>query len=44
MMAEIMLGRRGRQSPINTMRALAEREGATPAWQLLGWMGIIAGS
>jgi NSS family neurotransmitter:Na+ symporter len=43
MMAEIMLGRRGRQSPINTMRALAEREGATPAWQLLGWMGILAG-
>jgi NSS family neurotransmitter:Na+ symporter len=43
MMAEIMLGRRGRQSPINTMRALAEREGASPLWQLLGWMGILSG-
>lgn len=43
MMAEVMLGRRGRQSPINTMRTLAEREGATAAWQLLGWMGILAG-
>ncbi len=43
MMAEIMLGRRGRQSPINTMRALAVAEGRTGAWQLLGWMGIVAG-
>ena len=43
MMAEIMLGRRGRQSPINTMRTLAKQEGRSPAWQLLGWMGILAG-
>ncbi|MGA7983011.1 MAG: sodium-dependent transporter [Chromatiaceae bacterium] len=43
MMAEVMLGRRGRQSPINTMRTLARREGRSPAWQLLGWMGILAG-
>ena len=43
MIAEIMLGRRGRQSPINTMRTLAEREGASGAWQLLGWMGILSG-
>ena len=28
MMAEILLGRRGRQSPINTMRSLAAEEGA----------------
>jgi neurotransmitter:Na+ symporter, NSS family len=44
MMAEILIGRRGRQSPINTMRTLAQREGKTPAWSLLGWMGILAGS
>lgn len=43
MMAEIMLGRRGRRSPINTMRALASAEGRSPAWQLLGWMGILSG-
>jgi neurotransmitter:Na+ symporter, NSS family len=43
MMAEIMLGRRGRQSPINTMRTLAEEEGRSPAWQYLGWMGMAAG-
>lgn len=43
MMAEILLGRRGRQSPINTMRTLAERARRSPAWSLLGWIGILAG-
>ncbi len=43
MMAEVMLGRRGRQSPINTMRTLAQAEGRHPAWSLLGWMGIVSG-
>ena len=43
MMAEIMLGRRGRQSPINTMRSLAKDENAHPAWALLGWGGVLAG-
>ncbi len=43
MMAEILLGRRGRQSPINTMRSLASDEGAHPAWALLGWGGVVAG-
>lgn len=43
MMSEIMIGRRGRQSPINTMRTLAREEGCSPAWQFLGWMGMAAG-
>jgi NSS family neurotransmitter:Na+ symporter len=43
MMAEIMLGRRGRQSPINTMRTLAIESGHDPAWKLLGFMGVLAG-
>ncbi len=43
MMAEILLGRHGRQSPINTMRALPRRYGAWPAWQTLGWLGVLAG-
>jgi NSS family neurotransmitter:Na+ symporter len=43
MMAEVMLGRRGRQSPINTMQTLAQEAGAHPAWKLLGWSGVIAG-
>jgi len=43
MMAEIMLGRRGRQSPINTMQTLAVEEGLNPAWRYLGWLGMAAG-
>ncbi|MDH5786559.1 MAG: sodium-dependent transporter [Chromatiales bacterium] len=43
MMAEILLGRRGRRSPINTMTHLAEEEGRSPAWKLLGGGGIVAG-
>ncbi len=43
MMAEVLLGRRGRQSPINTMRTLATEEGHSPLWQLLGWAGVISG-
>lgn len=43
MMSEIMLGRRGRRSPINTMRLLSEEESGSRYWQLVGWMGVIAG-
>ncbi|MBS3799633.1 MAG: sodium-dependent transporter [Thioalkalivibrio sp.] len=43
MMAEILLGRRGRQSPINTMATLAREEGLTRSWGLIGWIGVVAG-
>ncbi len=43
MIAEIMLGRRGRQSPINTMRALSTEAGADHRWHYIGWLGVIAG-
>ncbi len=43
MMSEILIGRRGRQSPINTMRDLAREEGRNGFWQFLGWAGVIAG-
>lgn len=43
MMAEIMLGRRGKQSPINTMSKLAYEEGRNRNWVFLGWMGVAAG-
>ena len=43
MLAEIMLGRRGKQSPINTMIALAKDEKRNPNWMWLGWMGVVAG-
>jgi NSS family neurotransmitter:Na+ symporter len=43
MMAETMLGRRGRQSPINTMATLADHAGAHHAWRYVGWLGVLAG-
>jgi NSS family neurotransmitter:Na+ symporter len=43
MMSEVMLGRRGRQNPINTMRTLADEENASRLWKYLGWMGVLAG-
>ncbi len=43
MMAEVLLGRRGRCSPINTMRHLAIESKTSRHWQLLGWSGVIAG-
>ncbi len=43
LMAEVLLGRRGRQSPINSMRTLAHEEGLNAFWQGLGGMGVTAG-
>jgi len=43
MMAEVLLGRRGRQSPVNTMRYLAKESKHSPHWQYLGWAGVLAG-
>ncbi len=43
MMAEVMLGRRGRLSPINTMRNLAKAGGHSRHWQWLGWAGVLTG-
>jgi len=43
MSAEILIGRAGRQSPINTMRELTATSGANGLWQGVGWMGAMAG-
>jgi len=43
MLSEIALGRRGKQSPVNTMLLLAQQAGSSPAWSLLGWSGMLAG-
>ncbi|MBA59006.1 MAG: sodium-dependent transporter [Gammaproteobacteria bacterium] len=43
MIAEIVLGRAGRSSPISSMQILARRSYANSGWQLIGWMGVIAG-
>lgn len=42
MIAEMVMGRRGRMSAPNTLRKLARDAGASPGWQWLGWMGLIA--
>ncbi|MDM8568953.1 sodium-dependent transporter [Thiotrichales bacterium HSG1] len=43
MMAEVMLGKLGRSSPINTMYHLAVENKQSKIWILLGWSGAIAG-
>lgn len=43
MLSEIALGRRGKQSPVNTMFQLSQEAGAHPAWSMLGWSGMVAG-
>ncbi|MGE0473915.1 MAG: sodium-dependent transporter [Nitrospirales bacterium] len=43
MMAEILLGRRGRSTPIRTMKILAEETNTTQWWQIIGWTGTLAG-
>lgn len=43
MVAEVLLGRRGRQSPINSMRYVTEEAGLHGAWTSIGWMGVLAG-
>jgi len=42
-MAEIVLGREGRKSPINTMADLAKRSRRSTIWQAVGWMGAGTG-
>jgi NSS family neurotransmitter:Na+ symporter len=42
-MAEVMLGKRGRSSPINSMYHLAQEAKQSKLWSLLGWSGVIAG-
>lgn len=44
MMAEVMIGRSGRKSPISAMRILAERAGKSPNWQWVGWMVVASAS
>ena len=43
MMAEIMLGRRGRRNPVATMQILGEEEAGQLSWGLVGLMGVLAG-
>ncbi|WP_417546236.1 sodium-dependent transporter [Marinobacter sp.] len=42
LIAEIMIGRRGGQSPIATMRTLTKTEGTSKGWRIIGWNGVVA--
>jgi neurotransmitter:Na+ symporter, NSS family len=43
MMAEVMIGRNGRKSPINAMRDTVVESGADSRWRHIGWLGVAAG-
>ena len=43
MIAEILIGRRGRSSPANSMSYLAKEANTYPQWKILGIMGAVAG-
>jgi neurotransmitter:Na+ symporter, NSS family len=43
LIAELMIGRRGRASPPTAMARLARDSGRNPAWSLVGWLGAGAG-
>ena len=43
MMAEIMIGRRARKSPVNAMKIAAIDSGQSGKWQAVGWGGLISG-
>ena len=42
MLAETLIGRRGRQSPVNAMKSLAIEAGASKHWSLAALMGMVA--
>lgn len=43
LMAEVLIGRRGRASPGYATAKLAKESGVSSAWQITGWMGLSAG-
>jgi NSS family neurotransmitter:Na+ symporter len=43
LIAELMLGRRGRGSPPSAVRNVAQASGAHTGWALVGWLGAGAG-
>ncbi|MEJ2402076.1 MAG: sodium-dependent transporter, partial [Xanthomonadales bacterium] len=42
LIAELALGRWGRQSPPNAMAAVTRDQGRSRAWRLVGWSGMLA--
>lgn len=43
MVGEVLLGRHGRMSPINSMRLVTKEAGVNSAWTAIGWGGVLAG-
>ncbi len=43
-MAEILVGRRGRRNPMDSIRVLALAEGRSPHWQWAGLLGVLTGT
>ncbi len=41
--AELVIGRRGRGSPVTAVRRLAGQAGSSGAWQAVAWTNVIAG-
>ncbi|HAQ86903.1 MAG TPA: sodium-dependent transporter, partial [Pseudomonas sp.] len=39
LMAEVMIGRRGRQNPDDAVARLAREAGASTRWRIAGWLG-----
>jgi NSS family neurotransmitter:Na+ symporter len=42
LIAEIMLGRRGKQSPPNAVAIVARDEGRARGWSIVGWLGVLS--
>src|SRR5690606_19068971 len=43
LIAEMLLGRRGRRNPIATMRLLSDEEAGSSRWHFVAWMGVVTG-
>ncbi|MFA7555338.1 MAG: sodium-dependent transporter [Spongiibacteraceae bacterium] len=43
MIAEVLLGSRGRSNPVTTMQDVSFEAGVSRGWQLIGWLGFVAG-
>lgn len=43
MIAEVVLGSRGRSNPVTTMKDVSLEASVSPWWQSIGWMGCAAG-
>lgn len=43
MMAEVLIGRRGGRSPVNSLKQIAKQQGLNPGWRAVGAVGVLAG-